>query len=77
LSGWRSIEIRHREHIRYTKTNNPISAYALRIPNNRHEYGSQKHTLQLLKAWGKESKGDEVLEVILHEGTTTTEFIDR
>jgi hypothetical protein len=36
----RSIAIRNREHTRYIKTNNPISAYAVHILNNRHEYGS-------------------------------------
>jgi hypothetical protein len=48
-----SIEIRHREHVRCIKTNNPISAYALFIPNNRIEYGSPEHTIQLLKAYDK------------------------
>ena len=33
----RSIGIRDREHTRYIKRNNPISAYALHIPNNRHD----------------------------------------
>ena len=37
---------RHREHIRYIKTNNPLSAYAMHILNNRHEYGMPEHTLQ-------------------------------
>jgi hypothetical protein len=36
----RSIEIRHSEHIRYIKTNNPISAYTLHILKNRHEHGN-------------------------------------
>ena len=48
-----SIEIRHREHVRYIKTNNPLSAYALHILNNRHEYGNPEHTTQLLQAHGK------------------------
>ena len=48
-----STEIRHREHIRYVRTNNPISTYALHIFNNSHEYGSHEHTMQLLKACGK------------------------
>jgi hypothetical protein len=53
--GWagRSIEIRHREHISYIKTNNPISAYALHILNNRHEYGNAEHTMQLIKICNK------------------------
>ena len=45
----RSTEIRHHEYVRYIKTNNPISAYALHILNNRHEYGNPEHTMQLLK----------------------------
>ena len=48
-----SIEIRHREYIQYTKTNNPISAYALHILTNRHKYGSPEYTMQLIKAFGK------------------------
>jgi hypothetical protein len=40
----RSIEARHKEHTRYIKTNNPFSAYALHIFNNRHKYGNTKHT---------------------------------
>jgi len=35
----RSIQVRHKEHTRYTKTNNPVSAYALHLLNNRHKYG--------------------------------------
>jgi hypothetical protein len=45
----RSIAIRHREHLRYIRTNNPKSAYALHILNNRHEYGSTENTMQMLK----------------------------
>ena len=36
----RSINVRHREHIRYIRTNNPLSTYALHILQNRHEYGT-------------------------------------
>ena len=49
----RTFGIRHLEHIRYIKINNPISAYTLHILNNRHECGSPEHTMQLLKACGK------------------------
>jgi len=48
-----TISIRYKEHIRYIKTNNPQSAYALHILNNRHEYGPQKETMQLLKTCTK------------------------
>ena len=47
----RSVEIRHHEHIRYIKTNNPISAYALHILNDRHKYDNPEHTMQLLKKY--------------------------
>ena len=49
----RSIEIRCSEHIRYIKTNNPISAYALHILGNRHKYGNPEHTMQFLKIYIK------------------------
>ena len=45
----RSLTVRHREHIRYIKTNNPLSAYAMHILNNQQEYGNPYHTLQLLQ----------------------------
>ena len=38
-------EIRHREHVRYVKTNNPLLAYTLHILNNRHEKGNPEHTI--------------------------------
>ena len=49
----RSIAIRYLEHIQYIRTNIPVSAYALYILNNRHEYGSLEHTIQLLQACSK------------------------
>ena len=62
--------------LRYIKTNNIISAYALYIPNIRHEYGSSEHTMQLLKARGK-GKFIELLGIILHAIATTTGLINR
>ena len=47
----RSINVRHKEHIRYVRTNNPLSAYALHILQNRYEYGTMADTLQLLKTY--------------------------
>jgi hypothetical protein len=47
-----SVELRHREHVRCMKTK-PYSAHALHILNNRHEYGSPEHTIQLLGAYDK------------------------
>jgi hypothetical protein len=60
--------MRHREHKGYQK--NPISAYALHILNNRHEYGNweKKHAIR---------KDNELLGVILHANVTTAELIDR
>jgi len=49
----RSIPTRHKEHTQYIRTNNPISAYALHILNNRHEYGTAEETLEFLKACNK------------------------
>jgi len=48
-----SIKLRHMEHIRYIRTNNPTSAYMLHILNNRHEYGTPAETLELLKPCNK------------------------
>ena len=45
----RSISTRYKEHIRYIKYNNPQSAYAIHILQNKHEYGLEKETLQLVK----------------------------
>jgi hypothetical protein len=40
---------RYSEHHRYIKTNDPKSAYALHILNNKHEYGTIQSTMKLLK----------------------------
>jgi hypothetical protein len=40
--------VRHKEHVRYVRNNNPESAYALHILNNKHEYGTAAETLELL-----------------------------
>jgi hypothetical protein len=45
--------VRHKEHVRYVRTNNPTSAYALHILNNKHECGTPAETLELLKACHK------------------------
>jgi hypothetical protein len=45
----RPITVRHKEHVRYIRTNNPTSAYALQILNNKHDYGTAEETLKLLK----------------------------
>ena len=52
----RPITIRHREHIRYIKTNNPASAYATNILSNRLEYGTANDTLKLIQPCRKSKK---------------------
>jgi hypothetical protein len=49
----RSTDARYKEHIRYIRTNNPQSAYALHILDNRHEYGEQERIMELVKACRK------------------------
>jgi len=48
--------MRHPAQARYIKTNNRISAYALHILNNRHEYGNADQTIQLLQLWNNGNK---------------------
>jgi len=45
----RSLKQRYQEHIRYIKNNEPQSAYALHILNNKHEYDPIKDTMTLMK----------------------------
>jgi hypothetical protein len=56
-SGW-AINVRYKEHIRYVSTNNPKSAYATHILENRHEYVTRESTLQLLQACLKGTRMD-------------------
>jgi hypothetical protein len=44
-----SLKQRYQEHIRHIKHNEPQSAYALCILNNKHKYGPIKDTMTLLK----------------------------
>jgi hypothetical protein len=43
----RNLKTRFREHIRYIKNNDPQSAYAAHILENRHEFGNIEDTLTL------------------------------
>jgi hypothetical protein len=52
----RSIDVRHKEHIRYIRTNKPTCAYALQVLNNKHDYGTAEETLELLKACHKSTR---------------------
>ena len=45
----RAITKRYKEHIRYIKSNNPVSAYATYILQNIHEFGREKDTMHLVK----------------------------
>jgi len=51
----RNLRARHQEHTRYIKNNDPRSAYALHILNNKHEYGTMEETMTLLKKIDKQS----------------------
>jgi hypothetical protein len=46
----RSTAVRHKEHVRYIRTNNPTSDYALHILNNKHDFGTAEEILTLLKS---------------------------
>jgi hypothetical protein len=50
-----NLSLRFHEHIRYTKNNDPQSAYAQNIPQNIHEYGTLTDT-SLLKPIHKTAK---------------------
>jgi hypothetical protein len=44
-----SLNLRFKEHTCYIRYNNPLSAYALHILQNQHEYGPIDQTMTLLK----------------------------
>jgi len=52
----RNITQRYKEHIRYIKNNEPKSAYAEHILQNRHEYGHLTDTMTLLRAVNRTHK---------------------
>ena len=64
----RPITTRHREHLHYIRNNNPTSAEAMHILDNRHEFGPAGETLNLLKPCSKGSRMDcwESLFIHLH-----------
>ena len=45
----RPIITRYKEHLRYIRYNNPISANAMHILNDRHDFGPTEETLKLVK----------------------------
>jgi hypothetical protein len=48
-----SLKQRYHEHIRHVKQNDPQSAYALNVLNNKHEYGSINNIISSLKQVNK------------------------
>ena len=52
----RAITVRHKEHLRYIRNNNPMSAYATHIRHNIHEFGPAEEALKLLKPSNKGTK---------------------
>jgi hypothetical protein len=48
-----SLKLCYQEHIWYIKNNNPQSAYAMHILNNRHEYGPMHNKVEVLKQINK------------------------
>jgi hypothetical protein len=62
----RAINVRYEEHIRYIRTNNPKSACATHILDNRHEYGTVQDTLQLLQACQKGTRMDCLEALYIH-----------
>jgi hypothetical protein len=50
-----NLKARYLEHCRYIKTNDPKSAYALHVLNNKHEFGHIISTMTLIKSCRKGS----------------------
>jgi hypothetical protein len=48
------MNVRHKEQLRYIRTNNSLPDCALHILENRHEYVTKADTLQLLKKCQKD-----------------------
>jgi len=69
----RPINTRYKEPIRYISHNNPTSAYATHILNNRHEFGPVEETLKLLKPCTKGTRMNcwEALYMHLHHKRST------
>jgi hypothetical protein len=51
----RNLNHRYREHIRYSRNNDPQSAYAQHFVQNLHEYGSITDTMSIIKPIHKTS----------------------
>jgi hypothetical protein len=49
----RPIIMLYKEHLRYIRYKNPMSAYAINMLNNRHDFGPTEETLKLLKPFTK------------------------
>jgi len=71
----RAITVRHKEHLRYIRNNNPTSAYAMHILHNRHEFGPVEETLKTLKTVHQGHK-NELLGSVIYEHAFQTRFSD-
>jgi hypothetical protein len=71
----RSLKLRFREHVRYIKTNNPQSAYALHVLNHCHQYGPIEETMKLLSP-ARKSTHMNCLES-LYTNISTKRFINQ
>jgi hypothetical protein len=52
-TNWKNLAARYSEQTRYIKNNDPKSAYALHILENKHEYGAIHDIMHLLKPCSK------------------------
>jgi hypothetical protein len=62
----RSLKTRFIEHHRHIRTNEPKSAYALHILNNKHEYGPLQSTMELIKSCKKKRMAHEYIRESLY-----------
>jgi hypothetical protein len=73
----RSISIRHKEHLRYIKTKNQVSAYATHTLNDQHEFSPSKQTLQLLQPCTKCNILNQCESFYIYPRVAQPEFVDR
>jgi hypothetical protein len=62
----RPITTCYKEHLRYIRYTNPISAYATHIHNNRHDFGPKEETLKLLKPCTKGTRMNRWEALFIH-----------
>ena len=66
------------EHCRYIKTNDPKSAYALHVLNNRHEYAPIQNSMELIKickkGWRMNTTENFYIQVFHQQGLLINEL---